>query len=178
MTATPGDCNDQGQFYVTINFAHINTSDSFRIQGNGHMYGHFSYNQLPVVLGPFNGSSTNTYEFGITDLDFLDCHAATFITPPYCGGGDCAINEMVFERSECDDSGHYNITINFQHQGTGDSFEVDGYGHFSYNQLPITLHGFVGNGQYNVFHISDIAHPDCGQVNESLVLLCAKLIVT
>ena len=61
------DCDEnEGQFSVAIDFDAMNVSDSFTLGGNNTSYGKFSYNDLPVFLGPF-AMDTTDYEFAIFD---------------------------------------------------------------------------------------------------------------
>jgi len=170
LTLTRSDCNEENQFFVTIDFDHMNTSDSFRIQGNGHQYGIFAYTDLPVILGPFNGNSGQSYEFGITDLNHPNCHIGGQIEPPYCG--ECYIREISAVKSDCDSTGHYAITFDFEYGETSDSFEISGYGHFAYADLPITLTGFAGNGQGHAFHFTDLHNSACTRVREVPGKMC------
>ncbi|MCO6460921.1 MAG: T9SS type A sorting domain-containing protein [Saprospiraceae bacterium] len=120
LTISPSNCNDEGQFYIELNFNHSNTSDSFNIRGNGHLYGHFRYVDLPIVLGPFDGNSSESYEFGIMDLDHPDCKVDGFITPPYCENGfpqpliSLTINDL-----HCIDSVNYTATVGLDIGGEG-----------------------------------------------------------
>ncbi|HHH54873.1 MAG TPA: T9SS type A sorting domain-containing protein [Bacteroidetes bacterium] len=60
-------------YWVILNFDNENTSDSFQIKGNGIDYGHFSYNELPVKLGPYNCSDSLLLEYVIKDLELEGC---------------------------------------------------------------------------------------------------------
>lgn len=65
---------DQEVFYVQLNFDHNNTgSEGFTIMGNGKNYGTFSYENLPVLIGPFNCKDGTDIEFGIKDVDYPEC---------------------------------------------------------------------------------------------------------
>ena len=56
LTATPLPCNAQDEIFVQIDFDYQNTStEGFEISGNGDNYGDFSYEDLPVQVGPFAG---------------------------------------------------------------------------------------------------------------------------
>nr|MBP7274126.1 T9SS type A sorting domain-containing protein [Saprospiraceae bacterium] len=74
LTATVSDCNSEGLFYVTLNFAHNNVSNLFDVRGNGQYYGTFGYNTLPIHLGPFAGNGTTNYEFIVRDHETESCH--------------------------------------------------------------------------------------------------------
>jgi hypothetical protein len=65
-----------GQFFVALTFNHDNGSASgFDVVGNGNNYGTFPYNtQQPIILGPFTGDGTTSFEFGVVDHENGDCH--------------------------------------------------------------------------------------------------------
>ncbi len=163
-------CNEDNHFYVVIDFYHINTSDHFKVQGNGNLYGTFNYDDLPITLGPFNGNVNTSYEFGITDLEFTDCHIGGGIEAPYCEEEGCHLYEVSYDYSECNEDGNYSITFNFQHENTSDSFKVyrgnDYMGVFAYSDLPITLGTFQGNGQGHLFIFKDLENPECKVIKE------------
>lgn len=66
-------CNDEGQFYVHLNFERANTSASFQVLGNGKNYGTFHYSDLPVQIGPLKADCTTQYEFVVKDNEFGNC---------------------------------------------------------------------------------------------------------
>ena len=57
--------------------------------------------------------------------------------------GQCIINELNVEASECDQFGKFYVTINFNHAGTSQKFKVQGngvnYGLFEYSALPVKI---------------------------------------
>src|SRR5690606_6609618 len=68
-------CNDEGQFYVFLNFERQNTSSSFLVLGNGKNYGSYHYSDLPVKIGPLQADCTTNYEFVVKDAEFQDCQS-------------------------------------------------------------------------------------------------------
>ena len=118
LTLTPSNCNSEGQFYVEIDFDYENSSDSFKIQGNGHNYGYFSYEDLPIVLGPFDGNSSTVYEFLVKDQANPNCKIASHINPPYCQNGfpEPLISMEIYD-FKCIDSTNYTAFINVEIRG-------------------------------------------------------------
>ena len=118
LTLTPSNCNSEGQFYVEIDFDYENSSDSFKIQGNGHNYGYFSYEDLPIVLGPFDGNSSTVYEFLVKDQTNPNCKIASHINPPYCQNGfpEPLISMEIYD-FKCIDSTNYTAFINVEIRG-------------------------------------------------------------
>lgn len=78
------DCDAEKNFYVTINFKHLNTSGCFNVKGNGKLYGTFNYNQLPVKIGPLKGDCKTHYEFIVEDCENKECKASKAIGKVCC----------------------------------------------------------------------------------------------
>ncbi len=169
MTAEVSDCNAEGQFFVTINFLHENTGDDgFKIYGNGNVYGFFSYDDLPVTIGPLT-SNHDQLEFGAADASHPACHDFVVVQVPDCdggGGGDCHIFDLVADVHPCLPNGTFYVTLNFQHENTSGYFKVKGngvtYGIYSYASLPVEIGPLVGNGTTPFeFVVMDIHNADC-----------------
>ena len=163
------DCDDAGKFYVSINFDYANVSDSFKIVGNGQYYGSFSYADLPVTLGPFDGTSDKAYEFVVKDLGNSDCKAAGHIPAHHCGG-NCELYNLGYNHGECDDHGNFTMYLNCEHINTSDSFKLyyDGIykGTFAYTDMPVELSGLPGDGKFHVYKLIDKHNGDCRIVKE------------
>ncbi len=67
-------CLADGQFFVQLSFDHEGTGNfGFNVHGNGQDYGTFSYDDLPVMIGPLSGDGNLFYEFVVQDVEFPDC---------------------------------------------------------------------------------------------------------
>ena len=67
-------CLADGQFFVQLSFDHEGTGNfGFNVHGNGVDYGTFSYDDLPVMIGPLPGDGNLFYEFVVQDVEFPDC---------------------------------------------------------------------------------------------------------
>ena len=64
-----------GKFWIKIDFAHENTSESFNIKGNGKYYGSFNYESLPVILGSYKCNDSLDIEYIIRDNKYELCKA-------------------------------------------------------------------------------------------------------
>ena len=53
VVATPGDCNDNEEVFVTIEFESHNTGSDYMIIGNGSVFGPFAYSAGNITIGPF-----------------------------------------------------------------------------------------------------------------------------
>ena len=55
------------QYYIALNFQHTGTTNQYTVKGNGVDYGTFSYDSVPVKLGPFTaGTSPSVKELRMT----------------------------------------------------------------------------------------------------------------
>jgi hypothetical protein len=88
-------CDSAGNFFFILNFNYQNVgAEGFHVVGNGNNYGNFSYNDLPITLGPF--SSDNTfYEFAAIDNQFNDC---TDVVVP--GDVECLVGTSEIDKEE------------------------------------------------------------------------------
>ncbi len=72
-TMTP--CDSAGNFFFVLDFNFVNTgNEGFNVAGNGNDYGNFSYDNVPLELGPFAADET-VYEFIVFDAANPDCSA-------------------------------------------------------------------------------------------------------
>ena len=154
-----------GEFFlVDLFFNYENTSDSFEVHGNGNNYGTFSYQDLFITLGPFEGNG-QALEFIVFDQQDDGCNAEVVFEAPYCPGIDCEIWNVVAEAHDCDDNDQFLLDLDFDYENTSDSFVVLGngnnYGTFAYEDLFITLGPFEGNGQVLEFIIFDQQDDNC-----------------
>ena len=60
-------------FCVFINFNHVGNSNCFKLSGNGHDYGRFSYSQLPVKICGLKANCEAEYEFTAQDCENEAC---------------------------------------------------------------------------------------------------------
>lgn len=170
MVAEVSDCNEDGQFFVTIDFEYQNTGDDgFKIYGNGNVYGYFSYDDLPVTIGPLT-SDNEQLEFGAADASHPDCHDFVVVQVPNCdepSGGDCHIVELTADVHPCLPNGMFYVTLDFEHENTSGYFKVKGngttYGIYSYDDLPVEIGPLLGNGSTPYeFVVQDLFNEDCG----------------
>lgn len=160
-----GGCDPNGQFLVTLDFAHANSSESFTVTGNGTNYGTFSSSQLPINIGPLDGDGTTSYEFTISDAQMDNCSAAVNIGTITCQQ-PCTFTDMVVTNSECDGTGEFFAAIDFNHENSSTTFSVNGngtfYGNFNTADLPISIGPLEGDGTtVYEFSVADSQSPNC-----------------
>ncbi|MCB0554207.1 MAG: hypothetical protein KDD02_11700, partial [Phaeodactylibacter sp.] len=91
-----GDCNiydatvslaycDSTGFYVQLHFQYDNVgNDGYKVQGNGQVYGTYSYNEPFPVLGPFPPELDIVWELVVRDVNHPDCSDFVAFTSMYC----------------------------------------------------------------------------------------------
>ena len=167
LEANVSDCNDEGQFYVTLNFEHSGGSnEGFKVVGNGNVYGFFDYGELPISIGPLE-TDLEVLEFVVKDLMHPGCQDYVSLHTPDCSPqNECFIADLVVDLHPCLNNGTFYVSLDFFHENTSGYFTVHGnginYGTFSYDDLPLLVGPLVGNGSTPFeFVVSDLHHPDC-----------------
>lgn len=103
LIAEAHDCADDGTFKVDIDFDHLGTDGSFTLVygalGGTLNTAIYSYDDLPITVGPLNGTSSADWFFQVTDIS-LFCQASVTLEDIYCGTDECVefedFNESFF----------------------------------------------------------------------------------
>lgn len=112
------DCDDQDSTFSFIFDADFQVvSDSFTIAVNAVNYGNYSYNQLPLVIGPFDWEPIK-YDFVIADANNLLCFdfgepGEIEICPPSCDWSNTSINYT------CNADKDLELEIDIDNEGIG-----------------------------------------------------------
>ncbi len=173
------DCNSDGNFVVVLDFNVVNpTSATFIVgaAGGGETY---SYTDLPLVLGPYNGDGSTVLGFEVFDTESVNCAAYTQLTSPYCEGNNaCYISDVQAEAYACDANGNFLVDIWFNSNDVGTGFQIVGngqnYGSFDYGENYYTIGPLVGNGMVYEFGVQDLDHPNCGSFTEITAPNCTS----
>lgn len=117
------DCDVNGKFYATIDLEYEGTSSNFKLRGNGLNIGTYSYSELPITVGPFEGDCTTAYNFFIQDSEDLSCSIFYEIGKKCCKSR-CDIAILRYEPSKC-----YNrwFDLSFQVATTKEVNSVNAY---------------------------------------------------
>jgi hypothetical protein len=71
---TLSECDTAGNFFVTLDFEFINPGEAgFNVVGNGVNYGNYSYESIPLTIGPLPADPELEYEFLVQDLEDNTC---------------------------------------------------------------------------------------------------------
>lgn len=172
VSADVQPCNESGNFFVMINFEYGEVGEQgFRIQGNGNNYGNYSYEDLPVQVGPLEGDGTTVYEFVVIDNQYEDCSNWTAVDPVDCegsgGGEECNIWDVWADNHPCNDDGYFYVLLGFEYENVGENgFKVQGngtnYGTFQYDDIPVEIGPLLGDGvtEYE-FVVKDLQIEGC-----------------
>ena len=77
-----------GQYYITLDFRPEGADEFFTLTDqNGNNYGTFSYAELPIQIGPFDGDAVSEYTLFVQDDNFTDCTASFSFGSLYCPPG-------------------------------------------------------------------------------------------
>lgn len=167
LNAIPQPCNEENEIYVLLDFDYQNVSiEGFSVSGNQMQYGDFTYDQVPVLIGPFPGDSTQLFEFVVTDLVNGDCFAAIELGIVACGD-ICELSNLTVETGECTGHNEFVLTLDFDVEnapGFGFDMFINGefYEYFEYDELPLTLNEFPSSGNgLDTITVCDADNPDC-----------------
>ncbi len=166
LAITTTECNSNGKFFVTINFAHVGTSPKFKIIGNGKNYGTFEYSNLPITLGPLTGDCTTNYEFLIRDIEFESCTAFKN-TGTKCCTDECAISFKNVASGNCDGM-LYQLSFDLDYTSeptNGFDLYTNGqfFGYYKYDELPLHITDFPSSSSetYNQVVVCANDNPTC-----------------
>jgi len=157
------DCSADGLFSITIDFFYENTSDQFRLFGNGEDYGIFNYSDLPVTIDGFAGDGGTVYELIVADINNNDCADEIEFGPVNCPIGDCVITGLEIINQFCENNGtipYANIVFGVENPGN-DFWEYFINGESQGTAL------LNGTNSYDI----DISAADPGSVNQLTVCI-------
>ncbi|MCG8329386.1 MAG: T9SS type A sorting domain-containing protein [Chitinophagales bacterium] len=114
LVAEPTPCDDNGQYYLEVDFDYQNTSDSFNLFVFLDYEGVYAYEDLPLQVGPFDTSPFG-FMVGATDVGAITGgeYCAVWDTlPPYQCEDLCALEAINMIDVECDYSSDMTFVCN------------------------------------------------------------------
>ncbi|MBT8232500.1 MAG: T9SS type A sorting domain-containing protein, partial [Bacteroidia bacterium] len=178
------ECNDDGGFFVDIEFDYHNVGDEgFSIRGNGEVYGDdFEYGETFYTIGPLIGDCETIYEFVIIDNQFDDCGGEFVFEEEICCGDmmACEIRDIEIDSMSCNDDGSYSLVLNFIVEGnTNEFFDVwageEYVGFYRYDELPVYISNFYPrDAEYDLIRICDNDNDYCCTIHEFLGPNCEE----
>ncbi|MEL6986616.1 MAG: T9SS type A sorting domain-containing protein [Bacteroidota bacterium] len=166
INANPTDCQDNGQFFIDIDFDFLNTDSSgFDILVDGMVTDTFMYESLPIQIGPFVGDGVSDYRITARDIGNDQCSASTSVDSVFCPI-ICSMENLNIVLSECDSLSFFAEIFFTVNNGGPGGFIVSGndsiYGNFEYTDLPIQLGPFPGDtSTIYEFMVMDSADNTC-----------------
>ncbi len=167
MVVTVGECDDAGEFSVTIDFNYSNTGSQFTIVGNGTDYGLFSYTDLPVTIGGLSSDNELVYEFIIQDQNNTACTDFVEVGPICCKTELCNIFSIDFGENPICDDGFIEAEWSIFSENTSEvGFDI------FINDEFVAFLDFIGEGPYDIdiedtvtenftITVCDNDNPDC-----------------
>lgn len=162
--ATPCDGDS---YYVELDLVASDFGNIFILEVDGAFYGSYTFSELPLTIGPFEGNGAPLHLFAYPDGQ---CQPAeTSIETQVCNPG-CDIQAVFADATDCNDDGEYNLVLDLEYSGVPTSFEVSipglGYSEvYGLNDFPVTIPGLPGDGEtYQV----NIGATDCNAFTEKL----------
>lgn len=156
LTAQVVDCAN-GEFFVTLNFQHENTSQQgFSVANNSGPIGQFAYADLPVTVGPFVAGTGVFYGFVVTDLADPACFAAIGLGPVTL---DCTtlpcdqLTGLSVETGDCNANGTFELTLGLDISPLPSNFFFEvitssgvSLGTYPLSELPLTIPDYPNSG--------------------------------
>ncbi|MFT4664436.1 MAG: hypothetical protein ACI8YQ_000575 [Polaribacter sp.] len=159
-------CDAMGNFYITLHFDYQNTADSFDlafIPSDIPVLVPYAYTDLPIQLGPFNNNDFQTFSATFYDQDNPDCTAS--VTASYFCNDPCEIFEMDVQVGDCNASGVFPLTINFEAQNPANDFfdlfiDQEFIGFYPLSDLPLEYDYSATSGS-GLVQVCINDNPDC-----------------
>ncbi len=141
-------CANDGSFSLTFDFSFQGAGDGFYFTPMGNVNEPISYEELPYTA-TFGPNFPLAGELMICDAADDNC----CLEIPYevdCFG--CSFDALVLEPGECDADGFFYVTLDLEGDELGDTFKLfienSGFEVYAYEELPIQLGPFFGDGQH------------------------------
>ena len=152
------------------------SDEGFEVFVNDDLFGAFTYDQLPLNIGPFSGNGETIYHFLVRDIVSESCAEDLNFGPISCDG-ECGIGEIVTDITDCED-GFFAVYLNFLYESIGaEGFSVIGngsdYGDFEYADLPVLIGPLEGDGEtVYEFLVTDNQFEECSNWTEIDPVYC------
>ena len=166
MDALALECNGNEAYALMIGLDIEGEGDNgFAVFSENAYYGSYNYNQLPLTLPAYEGSGEFLDIVSVCDNENLGCCSTTPFEALLCAG--CIIYNLTATPLPCNAEDEIFVQIDFDHQNNStEGFEItgngDNYGQFAYEDLPVLVGPFVGDGsQYFEFVVTDLVNPLC-----------------
>ncbi len=163
LQITQNDCDPDGNFTFQLGFRQNFASDSFNLEliGANGFQAKYSYIDLPITVGPFNGDDVTNYAFSISDFESPACRLEFTVLAVDCL---CELSNIEASPTVCDANQNYSINLEFSYENAGESFLLEGNGFsqvYNYEEMPLVFGNFPGDDQSYTYTITDQNRSDC-----------------
>ena len=116
-------CDANQQFGVQINFNHQDASDQFTLIADGAVVGTFRYANLPILVGPYDGTG-DEIQFEVIDSTDPECSLQGNVESPICRP-PCDLTALSIRQNGCDSEGNFSFELSFFQNFASDSFSLE-----------------------------------------------------
>jgi hypothetical protein len=150
LTIEKGTCiNDS--FVLELNFRKSSPNDSgYAVLVNDSLHGVYTYDSLPISLGPMPANCDTTYNILLIDQQDTLCKALYIFENTCCQ--ECTLSNLEVNIENCLPDSFYSVEISLDHSGSiSDRFNIytknnQPIGTFSYTSLPLLFAKFPISG--------------------------------
>lgn len=144
-------CDSNHNFFAIIEFEAEGTSDSFYVSYDMQLLGPYSYDNVPLTVGPLEGDCVTEYQFTVQDASDVNCRS-TFDLGTVCCLDTCQIEELTARAIRCNGDSCIVVTLDFDYTNVSKTFSVYDrsglIGTFDYTSLPfLTIDCFPISGE-------------------------------
>lgn len=141
------ECDENGEYYIKLDFEHENTSGKFWVTTNviRRAFGPYAYDELPVRIGPLPTVAGLDVAITVQDEEWQHCRRRQSLGEIICEP-PCAIYDVELGEAVCDPVAPYRSVqakLDFRYEGTGEYFFVateNGWSKkYKYADLPVLV---------------------------------------
>jgi len=166
LTAIPGECNNDDEFELVIDFEHEYTSDFFDLHinySNGVVIENISYSDIPYTVTGLVEECISDIDVAVYDSEDDGCFTVVGIDPVCCSYDLCDLTNLTFDVTNCDGT-EFQASVDFDFVGTSNEFNYTVYnsagnevelGSYLYANLPMNLFFDNTNSSYYTIVIKD-----------------------
>ena len=163
-------------FYFKLDFKYWNTSEKFDLFINGDIYESYTYEDLPIRVGPFAADATNIeWKIGVIDAS-EKCDQAGVLQGPICNPNQCEIGDLDISGPVCLDDGQFYFKLDFKYYSTSEEFQLilndEVFESYAYADLPVRIGPLPADGQTDWLILVQDAATNCAQESKLEAVSC------
>ncbi len=139
-------CADDGTFHLVIDFDHKGTGRAFSLGIDNDSLGLFSYDDLPLEIGPFEYPDDGGLLVTVEDIDDPNCGLRKRFEPTNCNA--CEVRDLLVEVLECQPNGEVRLFVDFNHENSANEYfdlylDGEAVGYYKLADLPLEISQFL-----------------------------------